>query len=160
MEDAFGARAVGVLYYNNPDARPGDDYEKVLEWLEKAGNMGDLDSMFLAGSIYEHNLKDYGKAKEWFQKGADQGDERCLVNLAEMYENGWGVTKDYAKAMELLLKAADLDSWLAMENISYMYAKGLGVKEDSTLKKEWHDRAVENGLSDARSISFYNYLRF
>ena len=69
--------------------------------------------------------------------------------VAEVYENGWGVTHDYSKAHQWFEKAADAGNTDAMIHLGRLYEKGQGVAQDYGKALEWFQKAAEAGNTDA-----------
>ena len=46
------------------------------------------------------------KAAEWYAKAARGGYARAMVNLGELYYEGWGVPQNFERAAELYKQGA------------------------------------------------------
>ena len=83
--------------------------KKGLEYLIKAANQSHLKAQYYSGchvlSRYRGTF-DFEKAFSWISLSANQGYLDAQHNLAEMYENGKGVSKNLEKAYEYYLIAA------------------------------------------------------
>jgi TPR repeat protein len=62
--------------------------------------------------------------------------------VAELYENGLGVTQDYSKAHKWFEKAADDGNTDAMIRLGRLYEQGLGVAQDYGKALEWFQKAL------------------
>ena len=49
--------------------------------------------------------QDYEKAVELWDESSKQGNGEATYQLAQAYDNGWGVIKDYEKGQQLFKKA-------------------------------------------------------
>lgn len=69
--------------------------------------------------------------------------------VAELYENGWGVTQDYSKAHKWFEKAAADRNTDAMIHLGRLYEQGLGAAQDYGKALEWFQKAADAGNTDA-----------
>jgi TPR repeat protein len=58
---------------------------------------------------------------------AEQGNALGQYNLANMYGNGYGVTKDHNEELKWHQKSADQGNKLSQFYLDYMYQNGYGV---------------------------------
>ena len=141
-----GLTAIGHQYWEGQDVV--QDYDKAMEWYQKAAEFGDPDGMCRAGVMYQTGRgvsKDYEKAMEWYLKATELGSSDAMDHIGTLYECGLGVPQDDSKAMEWYLKAAELgDAW-AMYHIAYMYCYAEGIDEDYEKAMEWYLKAAELG---------------
>ena len=122
-EDQFN---LGTMYYKG-DGGLKKDYEKAMEWWQKAADQGYAQAQFNLGVIYasdEWVTQDYKKAMEWWQKAADQGDAEAQYNLGVIYACGKWVEQDDEKAVEWYEKAAQQGHAKAQNSLGWMYYKG------------------------------------
>jgi uncharacterized protein len=89
--------------------------------------------------------RDFKTALALLQPLADAGQGTALVNIGNIYGNGWGVPKDEVKALEYWRRAADKHVPEAFSNIAecYMYGR-CGVTVDRAESIRWHIRAAEH----------------
>ena len=87
------------------------DWEvNLIEWLQKAADLGDDDAMTNIGYLYEKGLgtaPDYAKAFEYYQKAADLGNPHGLADVAWMILTDLVPDPDYAKAVEYFTRSAE-----------------------------------------------------
>lgn len=76
---------------------------------------------------------------------AESGDARAMVLLANMYSQGYGVTKSQEEAYKLYHRAALAGNGEAMVATGAMLQQGAGVSADVPLAIEWYKRAAETG---------------
>ncbi|MGA8494007.1 MAG: tetratricopeptide repeat protein [Xanthobacteraceae bacterium] len=130
------------------------DFSEAASWYQKAGELGDAESMYELGWIYfgshdipGRHLKDYAKAAIWFQKAADLNYAPAMTQLGVMYgaDGSFGVPEDHAKAAQLYLKAAQMGDAYAMNHLGYVYSHGIGVPKDIDKAVFWWKKAVAAG---------------
>lgn len=97
---------LGNLYKDGKGVKR--DYNKSLEYIQKAANKGYAEAQTDIGSMYYFGMKpmtrDYNQAKLWFDKAAAQNERTAKNYLAGMYRLGMGVPKDIHKAKSLYQK--------------------------------------------------------
>lgn len=114
----------GLDYYLG--AYVEQDYEKAVEHLQKAANLGDAAAQYCLGLCYNNGqgvAQDYTKAVEYYQKAADQGYAAAQYSLGLCYECGCGVEKDLMKAAEYYRKAVDQGNSDAKEALEKLGTK-------------------------------------
>jgi TPR repeat protein len=86
---------------------PATNASSAINWYRKGANAGNVRAMRSLGFLFMTNpiLTDYAEAKKWFEKAIAQGDVPSLSGLAELYDNGWGVTADNNTAQTLYRRA-------------------------------------------------------
>ena len=65
----------------------------------KVDAQSDSSKQYLLGLMYENGLgvdPDISQAVQWYQRAAKGGNGKAMFNLANMYQDGQGVTQDYA----------------------------------------------------------------
>lgn len=116
-------------YYEFGDGGAEKDYDKALEWFEKAASGGDASAMFNIGVMYRNGVgveEDHSKALEWYEKAADLGFSNAMFNIGALYvKGGYGVETDYAEALKWFEKAAEFGEEKAVEYISILREQGL-----------------------------------
>lgn len=106
--DQVAQYELGKMYYNGIGV--AQNYQKALEWYEKAANQGDVAAQYKLGVMYQDGegvRQDYHKAVEWYTKASNQGYADAQFNLGIMYYDGKGVRQDYKKSFEWYRKAAN-----------------------------------------------------
>jgi hypothetical protein len=68
------AREIGWRYYN------ADSLINSISWLNKAIDMGDIESMYWMGKVFEKDGSTY-QAVQWWKKGAQRGDPQSVQIL-------------------------------------------------------------------------------
>ena len=80
---------LGFMYAKGQGVR--QDYQKALEWYEKAANQGDTKAQYNLGFMFNKGQglrQDYRKAAEWYEKAANQGHTKAQFNLGIMFDKG------------------------------------------------------------------------
>jgi TPR repeat protein len=128
------------------------NYDKALEWYEKAAAKGDADAMFDLGELYQEGQdeggqgvpRNYDTAREWYEKSAARNHSMAMVSLGWFYEHGYGgVQQDYVKARELFEKAAAMNNVIAMYDVGLLYVQGRGVPQDYAKALPWFEKAAK-----------------
>lgn len=130
-----------VNYYN---------YNKAIEWYEKAAKNGSVAAQNNLANIYngdgENNYnKNITKALNWYQKAADQGLDKAQYRLGLLYRNGEGTKRDYQKAMKLFNQSAEQGYVWSMVEIGLLYEEGNGITKDEKKAVEWYQKAADAG---------------
>ena len=72
-----------------------------------------------------------------------------MVNLAMLYQEGYGVEKDEAVAAQWFRQAAELGDADGQLNLGLSYAEGSGVECDYQEAQKWWRLAAEQGNKEA-----------
>lgn len=124
-------------------------YNKAIEEWTRAVDKGDMGAAFRLGEEYFDAKvveRDVDQAVKYLQIGADGGEPRAQMDLATMYDHGWGVPSDPAMAAKWYLAAADQGLPEAQYNIGTMYETGEGVDQSIERAYMYYLLAVENGF--------------
>ena len=100
---------------------------------------------------YHFERKEYTQALQWYEKAAQQDNVDAILQLIEIYENGYGVTKDEKKGVMYEKKAAGLGSAKAQYYLGGTYYNGYGGEAKNLSKAvEWYRKAAEQGYKYAQ----------
>ena len=116
----------------------GMDYEKrgnleqAARCYQQAGFYGSMRAGTNLGLYYCQGkgglTQDYQMARELFIQSAEEGHTRAMVNLAHMYEKGWGVNPDLKQAYYWLQKASQAGDKAAEQRLQKLQPKvGVGA---------------------------------
>jgi TPR repeat protein len=108
--DDFSINRLGLIYRDGIGFVT-KDYNKSIEYFEKAANFGNRESLNNLAKLYLDGKlvkQDYVKAREYYIRAAEMNDINALYNLGIIYENGLGIEKDYAKSLEYYVKVKQL----------------------------------------------------
>ena len=130
----------------NSDLEVVANVDKMVEYIFKAADFGDLDFLHILTIYYNLGYGPYGlavtqnkaMAVKCYEKliscseyyGKDYQLSFDMNQLGYLYCSGDGVEVNYQKAIELFEKAIELDNLNAMMNLANLYYEGLGVKQD------------------------------
>ena len=107
--NAMAMREMGCLYYKGIGLAPMKD--EAGKWFDKAAAKGDAGSLFMLGTLARDGdggqMQDYAKAQKLFSKAAAAGSVEAMKSMADMYEQGQGVSKEPAEAEKWRHRAAE-----------------------------------------------------
>ena len=133
------------------------NYEKAMEWYERAATQGYAPAQNNLGVIYVRNyefelenrrgnpetIKTLNqKAEEWFKKAAAQGHAAAQFNLGS-------ITTDAQERLKWWRQAASQDYALAQSALGNMYWQGYIVDQNFTEAVKWYSKAVAQKHPDA-----------
>ena len=95
--------------------------------------------------------KDYRTAAKAARAGAERGDPDCLLMLARLTENGWGVERDAAGAFALFEKAAAAGSPEAGYHLARCTENGIGTRADPEKADFLWQQSAEAGFAAAQN---------
>ena len=75
-EVAYDAQALDTNYALALAYIGREDYDKAMEWYQRAAELGNLAAVYEIGVMYENGwgvAQDYDKAMEWYQRAAELG---------------------------------------------------------------------------------------
>ncbi|MGD8851678.1 MAG: tetratricopeptide repeat-containing serine protease family protein [Gammaproteobacteria bacterium] len=99
-------------------------------------------------SAYEQG--DYRRAVGLWLPLAEQGYVNAQINLAAMYEQGYGVDRDLQKAADWYRAAAGQDSAIGQYNLGLFLAEHGGAQSATREGLRWIAKAANQGFVDAQ----------
>lgn len=93
---------------------------------------------------------DYDKAKAIWQGLAAKGNTTALINLANLFQQGQGVTPDQKEAIGYIEKAAKLGDSRAQYELGIAYEKGAVVGRDIEKAAMWLKKSAEQDDADGQ----------
>ena len=128
---------LGIMYYER------QNYEKAIECYTKAAEQGNINAIINLADMYYYqddvNENDAKKAFIYYQKAAGAGDGYAQNQLANCYDEGFGVNADTNKVIKYYEQAAAQGYKEAMANLGrYYYKNGNYIKA-----KEWATKALK-----------------
>lgn len=129
---------MGLMYLDNHVTGPVPNYVHAEKWLRAAATQGDAEAELWLGLGYDREYFgriDYQESLKWLRKSSAQGLPDAQVALAQMYEDGHGVSKSDEDAAYWYRRAADHFSdvsgvFQAETELAYMYRDGLLKRND------------------------------
>lgn len=147
---------IGNLYFDAKGVT--QDYDKAMEWYQKAADIDYLPGIHNVGYLYYHGYgvpQDYKKAFQYFSRASERGYALSKGKLGEMYYYGYYVEQNYQKAFDLLYASStdkDNPSPSAMNMLSICYRFGYGTTQDLEKAEYWLSKAQETGSDEANAI--------
>jgi hypothetical protein len=108
-----------AMYQLGVHLRRGDGVawseSQAMQWFKKAGDNGLAAAEYAVGYGYENGLgqdvgqgrQDYRQAADWLTRAAQHGDDSALIELAWLYQKGWGVERNLPRAKSLYQQASN-----------------------------------------------------
>ena len=130
------------------------NWQKAVEWYEKAANQGLPEAQFNLGNMYSEGKgckKDSEKAVKYWADAAGRGEPDAQFNLGWAYNRGEGCEKNEVKAVEWWTRAAAKGQAEAQSSLGYAYATGKGCKVDTAKAIELWTKAADRGSAVAQS---------
>ncbi len=116
--------------------------------LANAESLG-TPAAFLSGwTAYEQG--DYHAAVEYWRPLAEQGHVSSQINLAVMYDHGYGVDQNAQRAAGWYEAAARQNSMIAQYNFGLFLAERRSLSSDGEGALYWLLKAAEQGYADAQ----------
>ena len=136
--DANAQYHLGMAY---ADAyRVERDYDKAVEWLEKAAAQDHVKAQEYLGKLYYTGLgveKDLAEAAKWLAMSAESGNPEAQEVLGNMYRDGEGMEQDHAAAAYWYRMAAEQGFSRAQYNLGVAYNNAEGLKRDLVEALRW-----------------------
>jgi TPR repeat protein len=123
--------------------------EALAEWKRAVETNKDPGAAFRLGEEYFDAKvveRDVETAIKFFMFGARGGDMRAQMDLASMYDKGWGVSQDMETAALWYEAAAKRGLESAQYNIGTMYEDGVGVEASKVKAYMYYQLAIEGGF--------------
>lgn len=119
------------------------EWKRAVEVNKDAGAAFRLGEEYFDAKVVERNV---GEALKYFTLGAQWGDMRAQMDLATMFDKGWGVPQDLAQAAKWYEASAKQGQPSAQYNIATMYEEGIGVSQDNVRAYMYYQLAIEGGF--------------
>jgi S1-C subfamily serine protease len=94
--------------------------------------------------------EDYQRAAQLWQPLAEQGHVNAQINLAVLYEHGYGVTRDLRVAADWYLAAAGAGSAIGQYNLGLFLLEHGSVIPTEQNALYWLGKAADQGFADAQ----------
>lgn len=132
---------LGQAYLNGDGVE--QDNDKAWFWFNESMKGNYVPAYISMGDLYD-GIEDYENAAKYYRHGVDKGSSMAMIRLADLYENGYGVSLDKRKAFDLYNKAAEMGDAYGYYSLAYCYLNGVGVKPDISAAIDWYKLAAEN----------------
>ena len=97
-----------------------------------------------------YKMGKYDEAKKIWEGLAKKGNTTALLNLANMFQQGQGVTQDDREAHALVEKAATLGDPRAQYELGMAYEKGHVVDRDIDQAAAWLKKSADQDYADGQ----------
>lgn len=121
--------------------------QSALAKLQQSAQTGDSAAEDYLGEYYQW-AGNYAQADYWFQQSAVQGFANGENDLANNYQNGYGLPQDYGQSAQWYEKAAQQGNADAESNLGAAYYEGEGVQQSDTSAAYWLQKAAGGGSAD------------
>ncbi|KAG4096399.1 HCP-like protein [Neocallimastix lanati (nom. inval.)] len=159
------------------------DYKYAIQLLEKASNLGHIQSQYKLGTCYEYGKLgvevDAKMSMKYFGMAAAKGHGESMFELAGWYLTGSEVYKDESReeveyiiepsneiAFQWTRKAAERNLPKAEFAIGYFYENGIGINKDPEEAMKWYyvasthkDPKAIQKMNEKSSIFWINQLK-
>lgn len=92
----------------------------------------------------------YATAYEIWERLADSGNTTALINLANLFQQGQGVTEDQRRALSYVKRAAKLGDRRAQYELGMAYESGIVIDRDIDQAAYWLKKSADNGSPDGQ----------
>jgi len=93
---------------------------------------------------------DYEQARAIWQQLADKGNTTALINLANLFQQGMGVSKDQRQALHYIRQAAELGDARAQYELGMEFEKGQLVERDLQQASRWLHKSAQQDNADGQ----------
>ena len=97
-----------------------------------------------------YKMGQYDEARKIWEGLAAKGNTTAMINLANLFQQGQGVTEDQKKATELLQQAATAGDARAQYELGIAYEKGHTVARDIAQAAAWLKKSAEQNYADGQ----------
>ncbi len=135
---------LGQMYATGKGVDKDDSISQ--SWYQKSAEAGYADAQFAIGSMLRKSEDaDSEQAFKWIKKAAEQGKAAAQLELARMYEGGWGGKNGAGEATQWMRKAAEQGNAEAEAQLGDAYLRGRNVVQDCVEGEKWLRKAVGHG---------------
>lgn len=124
------------------------DFQKALDWYEKAAHQGDIEGNFHLGRVYAQR-GNFIKGFEKLETAAVQGHSESIFMTATMRYHGQGVAKDVKEAFEGFRVLAEQGHADAQFMMAMMIEFEKEVEQDLQKAFDWYEKAAHQGHTEA-----------
>lgn len=135
---------LALCYYDGKGVE--QDFTTALKWFRKAAVQGHQSAMYYVGRCYargEGVESDTIEAKKWINDAIGKEDEMTLTDRQKQLN---------ASAVAIITKSAEKGDAYAQYFLGLIYMEGQYAKRDTTLAKEWFEKAAAQGHTKASEL--------
>lgn len=135
------------------------DGSKWEEYMEEAAERGMRSAQQDLRDIYRDGDSELGIARDdekyyyWLEVTANDGNVLSMMNMANRYRQGRGVSVDLEKSFDWIMKAVDLDDPFAQGRAGEYFENGLGTEQDLVKAYMMYDLAGGVGSEERKDVA-------
>jgi TPR repeat protein len=93
-----------------------------------------------------------------FREAGGKGEPEALLNLAVLYEKGFGLTTNLAEAAKLVRQAAEMGFAPAQNQLGLYFSDGIGVERNAKEAFRWWEKAAAQNYGPAEYLVGFCFL--
>lgn len=97
-----------------------------------------------------YKMGKYDEARQIWEELAAKGNTTALINLANMFQQGQGVTEDQKRGLDYVHQAAAIGDARAQHELGMAYEKGTVVARDIDKAALWLKKSAEQDYADGQ----------
>lgn len=129
------------------EAKKCNKKEQAFALYKKSADLGNVKAQFETGKYYYEVYKSYDNAFEYFRKASSYSHAEAQYYIGEIYYNGYGRKQSYMSAIKWYKLSVEHGFDDAIYKVGLSYLKVNDLKS----AKEWLEKAVKAGCSDAKA---------
>jgi TPR repeat protein len=137
------AATLGLMEVTTATAQVHEDVELAVAAMRARASSGDTVAQFSLGALLYYGGTDLTQAVNWLRKAAAQGHADAELQVAQLYDFGFGVAQDERLALEWYRRAAEHGSAAGQRVVGDFYRKGRVVAADAAEAARWYRRAAD-----------------
>ncbi len=147
--------SLGKYYIDNTD-EDGKLIARGIKLYKKAEKLGNIDSCYNLGWVYEYLLFDGQKAVNYYKKATRAGRYDAYWNIASLYYDGQLLPKNKKIALHYYQEGAKHGDESSYSSLGIMYYNGEGTPKNKELAFECFKKAAKKG----NEVAYVNLARF
>jgi TPR repeat protein len=124
-------------------------YERAIAHWRGRAEAGDVDAAYRLGATLVDGVvtqRDLPTAARWLEVAAEGGHLGAQLDIATLYDNGWGVVQSHARAAHWYRSAAFRGEMASQFNLASMYERGEGLERDPAAAYLWYYLSSRQGM--------------
>ncbi len=147
--------SLGKYYIDNTD-EDGKLIARGIKLYKKAEKLGNIDSSYNLGWVYEYLLFDGQKAANYYKKATRAGRYDAYWNIASLYYDGQLLPKNKKLALHYYQEGAKHGDESSYSSLGIMYYNGERTPKNKELAFECFKKAAKKG----NEVAYVNLARF